>query len=29
VVEQASDTLLTLLARKSELFGLVYGESPR
>ncbi len=29
VMEQASESLLTLLAYKSELFGLVYGESPR
>jgi ectoine hydroxylase-related dioxygenase (phytanoyl-CoA dioxygenase family) len=29
VVDQASTTLLTLLAYKSEVFGLVYGESPR
>lgn len=29
VVDAASDTLLTLLAYKSETFGLVYGESPR
>ncbi|MGE0486352.1 MAG: phytanoyl-CoA dioxygenase family protein [Gammaproteobacteria bacterium] len=29
VVATASDTLLTLLAYKSETFGLVYGESPR
>ena len=29
VVEQASATLLTLLAYKSELFGLVHGQSPR
>lgn len=29
VVEQASDVLLTLLAYKSEGFGLVHGESPR
>ncbi len=28
VVEQASDTLLTLLAYRSEGFGLVYGRSP-
>lgn len=29
VVDAASDTLLTLLAYKTEHFGLVYGESPR
>ena len=29
VVKNAFDTLLTLLAYKSELFGLVYGRSPR
>ncbi|NJN53017.1 MAG: hypothetical protein HC809_15880 [Gammaproteobacteria bacterium] len=29
VVRYASDTLLTLLAYKSEGFGLVYGESPQ
>jgi ectoine hydroxylase-related dioxygenase (phytanoyl-CoA dioxygenase family) len=29
VVDSASDTLLTLLAYKSEVFGLVYGQSPR
>jgi ectoine hydroxylase-related dioxygenase (phytanoyl-CoA dioxygenase family) len=29
VVNSASDTLLTLLAHKSEGFGLVYGRSPR
>lgn len=29
VVDAASDTLLTLLAYKSETFGLVYGRSPR
>lgn len=29
VVESASDTLLTLLAYKSDGFGLVYGRSPR
>ena len=29
VVETASDTLLTLLAYRSEGFGLVYGRSPR
>ena len=29
VVQSASDTLLTLLAYKSEGFGLVYGRSPR
>jgi hypothetical protein len=28
-VQSASDTLLTLLAYKSEGFGLVYGRSPR
>jgi ectoine hydroxylase-related dioxygenase (phytanoyl-CoA dioxygenase family) len=29
VVDRASDTLLTLLAYKTSLFGLVYGASPR